>query len=87
MVGLGIAVQYPLVISLALAAAPGQADRASGLTTYPVAFGFGVAPVLLGALADRSGPHQAFLVLPVFIVGRGSADDVAGAVASSSKDR
>jgi MFS family permease len=67
-VGLGIAVQYPLVISLALAAAPGQADRASGLTSYPVAFGFGVAPVLLGALADRSGPHQAFLVLPVFIV-------------------
>ena len=67
-VGLGIAVQYPLVISLALAAAPGQADRASGLTSYPVAFGFGVAPVVLGALADRSGTHEAFLVLPVFIV-------------------
>ena len=66
-VGLGIAVQYPLVISLALAAAPGQADRASGLTSYPVAFGFGVAPVVLGALADRSGTHAAFLVLPVFI--------------------
>ncbi|MDG4822828.1 MFS transporter [Asanoa sp. WMMD1127] len=66
-VGLGMAVQYPLVISLALAAAPGQADRASGLTSYPVAFGFGVAPVLLGALADRSGTHLAFLVLPAFI--------------------
>ncbi|WP_203707157.1 MFS transporter [Asanoa iriomotensis] len=66
-VGLGMAVQYPLVISLALAAAPGQADRASGLTSYPVAFGFGVAPVILGALADRSGTHTAFLVLPAFI--------------------
>ncbi|SNT18472.1 Predicted arabinose efflux permease, MFS family [Asanoa hainanensis] len=66
-VGLGIAVQYPLVISLALAAAPGQADRAAGLTSYPVALGFGVAPVLLGALADRSGTHEAFLVLPAFI--------------------
>jgi MFS family permease len=66
-VGLGIAVQYPLVISLALAAAPGQADRASGLTSYPVAFGFGVAPVILGALADAAGTHLAFLVLPAFI--------------------
>nr|WP_203713815.1 MFS transporter [Asanoa siamensis] len=66
-VGLGIAVQYPLVISLALAAAPGQADRAAGLTSYAVAFGFGLAPVLLGALADLSGTHTAFLVLPAFI--------------------
>ncbi|MEV4537345.1 MFS transporter [Asanoa sp. NPDC049518] len=66
-VGLGIAVQYPLVISLALAAAPGQSDRAAGLTSYPVALGFGAAPVLLGALADRSGTHEAFLVLPAFI--------------------
>lgn len=66
-VGLGIAVQYPLVISLALAAAEGQSDRGAGLTSYPVAFGFGVAPVVLGALADRSGTHLAFLVVPVFI--------------------
>jgi len=66
-VGLGIAVQYPLVISLALAAARGQTDRASGLTSYPVAFGFGVSPVILGALADTAGPHLAFLVMPPFI--------------------
>jgi fucose permease len=66
--GLGNAMHYPLAIAMALAAAPEQPDRASAYTAYSVGLGFGVAPVVLGAIADAVGdPRTAFLVLPVFI--------------------
>ncbi|MEV4630949.1 MFS transporter [Micromonospora sp. NPDC049523] len=67
-VGLGNAMHYPLGISMALAAAPGQRDRAAAYSSYSVAIGFGVAPVVLGRVADSFGPHPAFLLLPLFIV-------------------
>ncbi|RKR88551.1 fucose permease [Micromonospora pisi] len=66
-VGLGNAMHYPLGISMALATAPGQADRAAAYSSYSVAVGFGVAPVVLGWVADSVGPHLAFLLLPLFI--------------------
>jgi predicted MFS family arabinose efflux permease len=67
-VGLGNAVHYPLGVSMALAAAPGQADRAAAYTSYSVGIGFGAAPVLLGLFADLvRDPRTAFLLLPVFI--------------------
>ncbi|MFK3982886.1 MFS transporter [Micromonospora sp. NPDC050397] len=67
-VGLGNAMHYPLGISMALATAPGQADRAAAYSSYSVAVGFGIAPVVLGRVADSVGPHLAFLLLPLFIV-------------------
>lgn len=67
-VGLGNAMHYPLGISMALAAAPGQPDRAAAYSSYSVAIGFGIAPVVLGRVADSVGPHLAFLLLPLFIV-------------------
>jgi fucose permease len=66
-VGLGNAMHYPLGISMALAAAAGQADRAAAYSSYSVAVEFGMAPVGLGWLADSLGPHLAFLLLPLFI--------------------
>ena len=66
-VGLGNAMHYPLGISMALAAAPEQPDRAAAYSSYSVAVGFGVAPVVLGRVADSVGSHLAFLLLPVFI--------------------
>ncbi|SDY01080.1 Fucose permease [Micromonospora pattaloongensis] len=66
-VGFGNAMHYPLAISIALAVAGDQADRAAGYSSYSMAVGFGIAPVLLGAVADGVGPHRAFLLLPVFI--------------------
>jgi MFS family permease len=66
-VGLGNATHYPLAISMALAAAGGQEDRASGYSSYSVAVGFGLAPVLLGWIADGVGTHLAFLLLPAFV--------------------
>ncbi|MFD0822321.1 MFS transporter, partial [Micromonospora zhanjiangensis] len=65
--GLGNALHYPLAISIALTAAGDQADRAAGWSTYSMAVGFGIAPVLLGRVADGIGPHLAFLLLPLFI--------------------
>ncbi|HEX2356754.1 MAG TPA: MFS transporter [Micromonosporaceae bacterium] len=63
-VGLGNAMHYPLAISLAMAASGGQNDRAAGYASYSIAVGFGVAPVVLGWVADGVGAHLAFLLLP-----------------------
>jgi MFS family permease len=65
--GIGNAMHYPLGVSMALAVADGQRDRASAYSMYATAIGFGVAPVVLGWVADGVGPHRAFLLLPAFI--------------------
>jgi MFS family permease len=65
--GIGNAMHFPLGVSMALFVADGQRDRASAYTMYASAIGFGIAPVALGWVADRVGPHRAFLLLPLFI--------------------
>ncbi len=65
--GVGNAMHYPLGVSMALAVADGQRDRASAYSMYATAIGFGVAPVALGWVADGVGPHRAFLLMPFFI--------------------
>ncbi|GFJ80573.1 MFS transporter [Phytohabitans houttuyneae] len=65
--GVGNAMHYPLGVSMALAVADGQRDRASAYSMYATAIGFGVAPVALGWVADGVGPHRAFLLMPLFI--------------------
>jgi MFS family permease len=66
-VGLGNALHYPLGVSMALATAGDQPDRGAAYSSYSVAVGFGVAPLVLGWVADGIGPHLAFLLLPAFI--------------------
>ncbi len=66
--GFGYGAQYPLSVSLLLAASPGQGDRAQSRATLAGALAIGVAPFLLGALADAFGTHLAFLVVPVLAV-------------------
>jgi MFS family permease len=66
--GLGVANLYPLALSLALAAAPGQADAASGRTQMAVGLSVVVAPLLLGALADRVGVPTAFALVVVLVL-------------------
>lgn len=65
--GLGNALHYPLAISIALAVAGPAADRAAGWASYSMGVGFGIAPVVLGWVADGVGPHLAFLLVPGFI--------------------
>ncbi len=66
-VGLGNAMHYPLAIALAIALAPGQADRAAGVSSYGMGLSFGLGPFLLGLLADRVGAHTALLLIPFFL--------------------
>jgi fucose permease len=65
--GLGNALHYPLAISIALAAAKGRPDLAASRSAYAMAFAFGVAPFLLGGLADATGVRWAFLMVPAML--------------------
>lgn len=66
--GLGYGAQYPLSIALVLRASEGRPDKAQARATLGAGGAVGVAPFLLGALADRFGPHNAFLLVPALIV-------------------
>jgi MFS family permease len=66
--GLGMAVHYPLSLSRTIAAAVGQADRASSMATLGTGIAIGVAPFLLGFLSDTITVRYAFLLVPVFLV-------------------
>jgi MFS family permease len=61
--GLGNAMHYPVAIGLALGYSGGRPDVAASRATYAVGLSFGLAPFALGALADRVGPHPAFLTV------------------------
>jgi MFS family permease len=76
--GLGYGAQYPLGIALLLGASGGATDAAQARATVGGGLAIGVAPFLLGALADAAGAHAAFLVVPVLAVVGGAAA-VAGA--------
>lgn len=65
--GLGVALHYPLGISLAVMHSDGQPDLAAARASYSVGASFGLAPFALGSLADHIGPHTAFLLVPVFL--------------------
>ncbi|GEA89819.1 hypothetical protein CCE01nite_37680 [Cellulomonas cellasea] len=94
--GLGYGAQFPLAISMLLGAADGRLDQAQARSTLGVGAAVAVAPVLLGGLADRVGPHTAFLVVPALVacgVGavllaerarRRAAQDAAGAAGGTA---
>lgn len=65
--GLGIAGQYPLAMTLCVEAAPGLTDKAIGVASAAISVAIGVAPFALGALADATDIHTAFLVVPLLI--------------------
>lgn len=67
--GLGNALHYPLAVSLAVQHSGGQPDLAAARTAYSIGFAFGVAPFVLGAVADRIGPHPAFLLVYPMLAG------------------
>jgi fucose permease len=68
-IGLGNAMHYPLAIALEIQLAPGQADRAAGVSSYSMGLSFGLGPFLLGLLADEVGAHTALLLIPLFLAG------------------
>ena len=67
-VGLGIALQYPLGTVRAVAASAGRPVRAAGRLTVAAGLASGIAPFALGALADSIGTHAAFLLVPALLL-------------------
>ncbi|MFZ5881244.1 MAG: MFS transporter [Chloroflexota bacterium] len=70
--GLGIANQYPLTLSIAVGLAGSQTNQASTRVTLGVGAALLVAPLILGKLADTLGLQNAFgmvLALLVIVIG------------------
>lgn len=65
--GIGMALFWPLGLSRVVMASGGQSDRASALSAVAGATAGGIGPFFLGALADLTGVHTAFLILPVIL--------------------
>jgi MFS family permease len=82
--GLGISMHYPLGMALAVTHSGGQPDLAAARTSYAMGIAFGLAPFALGAVADTTGPHRAFLVLPVFLAVSATAITVLARLARAS---
>jgi MFS family permease len=83
--GLGYGAQYPLSIALLLETAPGATDAAQARATLAGGLAIGVAPFLLGALADAVGTHTAFVVVPAFAVLGGVATAFGGVLVHRSQ--
>ena len=62
--GLGVGGHFPLGMSLLMGHAVGQQDKASGTLSVGISAGIGLAPFALGALADATSVHTAFLIVP-----------------------
>jgi MFS transporter, DHA1 family, inner membrane transport protein len=65
--GLGVALLYPLTLGFAIGAAGDRGDTASA--RFMLAAGLAIAsmPVVLGALADEVGLHMAHLLVPALV--------------------
>lgn len=65
--GLGLALLYPLTVSLALDHAIGDEDRAAAIIAIVMGGTMGVAPFALGALSGVAGVAWAFLLVPALL--------------------
>jgi fucose permease len=65
--GAGVALLYPLGLSLAIRAAGGRTDAASARAAFATGVAVAVAPFVLGALADAAGLRTAYAIVPVLI--------------------
>lgn len=66
--GAGVAMLFPLCLSLAMASAPGAAEVASSRASLAGGVAVLLAPYLLGALADAVGVRGGFLIVPGLLV-------------------
>lgn len=66
--GFGVSVVFPMLLVLALGAAPGRADEAAARVSVAVGLAVVTAPQLLGWVADRAGMRTAFGIVPGLFV-------------------
>ncbi len=66
--GLGAGLHFPIGITLLMQAVPSRPDTATAYASVVAGVAAGSAPFALGAVADRIGPHRAFLIVPAVLV-------------------
>jgi fucose permease len=76
--GLGVAMLYPISLAGAIAAAEGRSDLGSARATLGSGVAIGLAPFLLGLIADARGVHVAYLVIPLLLLGTALTSAFAG---------
>jgi MFS family permease len=64
LLGLGLALQFPLSLVRMMAESGGRPDTANALASVGTGLASGIAPFALGALADQVGAHDGFLLVP-----------------------
>lgn len=67
--GLGIASLYPLILALAIGAAPNNSNQASARTTLASGTAILILPLVLGRLADAFGIQLAYAVVALLLAG------------------
>ena len=66
-IGLGVAMLFPLSLSFAMASAPGISERASARASLAGGIAVLLAPYALATLADLIGVRSGFLIVPVLL--------------------
>jgi MFS family permease len=66
--GLGMSVHFPLGIARAIRASKGHSDRAAAIVSVGTGVAGGLAPFILGTLADGVGTHLAYAIVPFVLV-------------------
>jgi fucose permease len=66
--GIGIGVHWPLGVARAVRSSGGLTDHAAAAASIAGSIAIAVAPFGLGALSDAIGFHEAFLLVPAFLV-------------------
>ena len=67
--GIGVTNLFPLIVALALGAAPSQSNEAGARLTFASGTASLAAPLLLGVLADAVGIRLAYGVVPILVLG------------------
>jgi fucose permease len=66
--GLGVANLYPLILSLAISAAPGKTVQAGARATLASGTAILALPLVLGRLADSAGIRFAYAVVLLLLI-------------------
>ena len=65
--GLGLALHYPIGVVIAVRESLGRPDRATARVGIGISLAVGLGPFGLGAIADRTSTHTAFLLVPCLL--------------------
>ena len=68
LLGLGLSLQFPLSLVRVMGASGGRPDTANALVSVGTGLASGIAPFALGALSDRVGARDGFLLVPALLV-------------------